>query len=221
MANRSYNALLALREAEYHFYMRTYRDWSPNGYDGTPNGNIPLKRCIGQVVGTTPRAVGETVAVALSIAVDTAWSWEFSGFMRDGSGGGNGRIFDDGTSALWYNEANDRISWTCGTPLNGTNGLIPSDQPIHLMGAKDAAGAGHLYVNGTPDVSGAVNVGGLGAATLLFDRAAADRNLICDCYLLRFFNTEIDPDEAAFLYEHSRIKLWPGAPKRSGIMSPS
>jgi len=224
MANRGVQELLRTLEAEYRYFLGSFVDYGPEGHDGVPAGGISFNRVIGQVVGVSPRTAGQIVDVVLTIANNTAWSWEYSGVMYEPSGGGFGRIFEGvapggGAVAVYRTDATDRISWNSGAVLNGSAGLAAPGQPLHLIGTKDAAGTGSFYRDGIFDLSGAV--GTLGIDTLrIFDRAGLDRNLPNDCYVLRFYNTQLSADEAARLYEHSRIQLWPGAPKRSGIISP-
>jgi hypothetical protein len=90
---------------------------------------------------------------------------------------------------------------------------------MHLLCTRDGADNGVIYVQGEPDAAGAV--GSNDDTVTVYVGNANNRNRTCDSWIhsLRIFDTHIDPDEAPRLFEASRVQLWPGASKRSGIMS--
>ncbi len=92
---------------------------------------------------------------------------------------------------------------------------------VHLIGTRSAAGAHRMYlrsVRGYVQVANAMNAEAITDMSL-FNRPAFNREAPQDCKVFRIFSDELSEDEAARLFEYSRIQLWPGASKRSGIIS--
>jgi hypothetical protein len=220
MANRSIRQLLNLALFDYRFYLGTIRDFSVNGNDAIWQAGMepPPRRDIGGAVGLDFRLAGGML-ITTPAGMTTAGEFAYEIMMRIRSAGdaNAGRIMDptDGNCTLRMNGNQFRID--CGAFWN-----IPVTPPrdLHLILTRDGADNGYAYYNGQPQGSAAVGGNDINAQIRIGNWAAGTRSFDGMFYSIRLHQDHIDADEAARLYEHSRIRLWPGAPKRSGIISP-
>jgi len=225
MANRGIRELLRLTTMDLRFYLGTFTDYSTAGQTITPSTGLGFARGVGQVVGVTPRGINDIVATTLDVALNGAFSFEVvTRHVAAGSNIGD-RMWCNGnvTPYLYWDSAALRYTWS-GSGGNFNTGLnsVYIGDVVHLVGTRAVNGDCVLYLR---SVRGYVVAGGnTGAEAIvdmsLFNRPAFSREAPQDCSVMRFFSDELSEDEAARLHEHSRIRLWPGAPKRSGIMSP-
>ena len=127
----------------------------------------------------------------------------------------------DGMPALLTDQfaTNGTFRYYCGAVKSFATGAN-FNIPFHVLFSTDATGLCTVYTNGSV-VSTAQNVGTAPAFSNIYWGSYTDTNHAADSdlYLVRFYNDTISADEALALYESSRVRLWPGSPKRSGITS--
>ena len=218
MANRSIHELLALAVADYRFYLGTIADYSGNGNDLIwQAGQEPVfRREVGGAIGLD-FSVNHLLATP-AITYQDEFTYEVMMYARGMGEANTGRIIDPttGSCELRWNVAN--IRFNCGVAFNS-----PLTPPCvtHVVAARDGSDDGHTYFDGVPQVVSAVGGDDVVASQVRIGNwAGGTRTFNGVLYAIRIFNDHLDPDEAARLYEHSRIQLWPGAHKRSGIVSP-
>lgn len=222
MANRSLQQLEALALFDGRFSLNSIRDWGPQGNHAQwIAGREPtFKRDVGQVVGLDFTASGQAISVP---AFDTGQEYAFEFLARWRRNAGyevaNSRIMSMGVGAREVLVTNaGQVEWTSGAWLLAP-GAFPQSEPAHALATRDNADNGTIYVNGVPVATGAVGANVGASIMYIGNRAAFNRTFDGIIFSVRVIGTHIDADEASLLYEHSRIQLWPGAQKRSGIVS--
>jgi len=204
-------------------------DYGPGGADGTwIAGHEPVfRREVGQVVGLEYRGNGEAFNTG-TITIAQEVSFEFTILCRGLGAGGFGRLWEaNAFTCAAYVQAGApagfvRLAINMGATI--TRDVVLDGRPCHVIITRDDGNLGRAYSDGV-EVGAAAAIGGnVGATTVMignrFNAGAYDRSWDGLFFLTRIFGTKLDDDEVARLYEHSRIQLWPGAPKRSGIISP-
>ena len=216
--------LLALTTMDLRFYLGTYTDYSTAGQTATPSGLV-FNRLTGQVVSVATRETDDILNTTCDVAIDTAFSFEVT--IRQFVDGSNigARVWANGntTPYVYYDSTNDRYTWDTSAGLVNTgNGSAYVGDVVHLAGTRSATGTTTLYLRSTRGY--VVAAAALSAEAItnmsLFNRPLFNREAPSDCSLFRVFSDVLTEEEVARLYAHSRIQLWPGAPKRSGIVSP-
>lgn len=221
MANRGIRELLALATFDYRFYLGNINDYSGNGNDALwQAGMEPIfRRDIGGVVGLDfPLAGGDLIASPAGMTTNGPFAYELMMMSRSSGDALAGRIIDpvDGNCTLRWNGPNLRID--CGVAWNVTAIHGP---PLYVIVTRDSSNDALVYYNGAP-FAGPFGVGGnnINAQIRIGNWAAGTRVADAIFYSIRLLQGHIDPDEVTRLYEFSRPKNWPGAWKRSGIISP-
>jgi hypothetical protein len=130
---------------------------------------------------------------------------------------GAGRILENAgnTISMRWNAANLRIF--CGAIWN--LGFV-TERPMHVILTRDGSNNGHIYRDSIPVGTAAIGSNDLANEPLYI----GNDNVLGQpfdgwIYGIRIYDDLISSDEAALLFEYSRLKLWPGSPKRAGIMS--
>ena len=230
MAGRSVKQLEALATLDVRPYLGTVKDWSPNNFAPVWGASSPaFRRFNGQINGLAYTAAANVVSYAnVPINADVAiefLTWLY-GPETPGVPGNLGRIFEHPTGGNKYIATYDTggtVSFECylganfNDPLNNPT-VVWRQKPIYMIYTR-TGGTTYRYVDGS-----LMNSGNAGASTgistlYLGNRAGLNNALNGLLFLFRLFDTHLSADEAARLYEHSRVQLWPGAPKRSGIVS--
>jgi len=219
MANRGIRELLALAVVDYRFYLGNINDYSGNGNDAIwqAGAEPEFRGEVGGAVGLDfPLGGGDLIATP-AIAFAGPFAYEIMMYARSTGGGGFGRVLDpvDGNCTFRWNGNNLRIE--CGSFWN-----VAYTPPgiLHAIVTRDGSDDGFMYFDGVPQGTSPVGGDAVNAQVRIGNQAALNRAIDAVIYSVRILNDVVDPDEAARLYEHSRIQLWPGAPKRSGIISP-
>lgn len=225
MANRGIRELLRLALVDYRFYLGTIADYSGNGNDGAwIAGRMPeFKRTIGGVVGLEfggTGAAGTAIVTSADVDISGAFAWEVVFLARSPGETGAARIVehDGGGDKIIYTTGAITVTFSCGAFLNLAT--YNTMQVYHLVCSRDDSDDGDQLVDSYSRATGAVGGNDGSSPLYIGNRSSFNRAFDGIIYSVRSFDDAIDPDEAARLYEHSRIQLWPGAPKRSGIMSP-
>jgi len=218
MANRGIRELLRLAVVDYRFYLGTIADYSGNGNDGVWSGTDPVfRREVGGATGLDFTAAGQSISTP-AIAIPQEFTVASTFMARTIGENNEGRIFEQSTSTIRAHlAAGPVMTFDCGAAISPA---ITIDQPRHVVFTRDNADDGQSFIDSVPGATGAVGATVGTDVIVIGNRAALDRTFDGLIFAFLLLATHIDPDEAARLYEHSRIQLWPGAPKRSGIMSP-
>jgi len=202
------------------------KDWSTGGHvpSWTGGANDPtFKRGVGQVVGLdfkSPQGLSYTGA----LTGPTSFAFEATMLLRS-LGAGVSMLWNAapvGPSGIYTNVGDARLGVWFGsviyTRAPAAGGWTINGIPYHVV-LSVVSGTGTIHVNGAFDVSGAVGANVPTTIVLGNSAPGAGNGMDGQLYQARIFNTSIDPDEALALYESSRVRLWPGAQKRSGITS--
>jgi hypothetical protein len=222
---RSIQELEQLALYDGRFYMGTPKDWGPQQNHGVwVAGSEPSwKRKIGQVVGLMAESYGDYIRTTNNLTVNQASALEFSVVVRsnDPFPGAPASIYIGGVSVsgpLISIASSRRIACTWGTSLVSGNNVWRENVPFTVLVTRAPGNIGHLHINGIEVATGAVG-SGIGTQFLYVGGAASNYTAQATIFACKYFNTHITSEEASLLYEHSRIQLQPGSPKRSGIMS--
>jgi len=218
MAGRNLRELEAELYLDHRYHLGTLHDFTESGQDGAfVAGQEPT---LGDAIGAGgliyDNADCDKAVQLAAVTMSGVFAWEAVVSSRSAGGANAGRIVNAASLNLRWNGAN--IFFDCGTTLQ-----TALDQPFTgtIIATRDSSDDGYIYANGVPLISGAVGSGSLSAHVVTIGNSTGwNRAFDGVIHALRLYSTYIDPDEAAVLHEASRIALWPGAPKRSGIVTP-
>lgn len=225
MANRTYRELVAAAEVDHRFYLGTVRDFTPNGHDGTLVGGAKLSNGPRGTVGVQCDrfAANDKVDITqILISANQAFSYEvvFEGAIAEGSANWCRVAQGAGALDIIWDVSNKRFRFDCGSATNTAGASALESLPHHVVFTRATDGTGTVIHNGVALVSGAI---GAGAAdfTRFFNSGSGSNALHGWGYSQRIWlSDELSEDEAATLYENSRVIFDPGAHKRSGVYSP-
>lgn len=221
---RSIRELEALAVLDCRFHAGTFKNWSSSAVTTTPMGTTGFSRTIGQV--NAMRVDAQTKGCVTDLAVPAASAFTIELMCRlavPRQAWANTRLINTtGASvAVFYDDALKRFLVYSGTNLGTPNNSVYPGDLVHAVFTRNVGGTCVYHLRSCRGyVTGSGNIGTTGSTVLAIGNSSAGTlEAAGDYYVARYFPDEITSEEASLLYEHSRIQLQPGAPKRSGIMS--
>lgn len=221
MTDRGLSELDRRTVFKHRYYEGSVLDVFGHGYDGIWQvGNEPtFKRKFGQVTALD-FGPGTTFIGVDDVPFDASQEFSIEVLLRARSAGHTlfGRIFGHsggGIKEVHFNGSEHELVFDCGAVLAVHDTFVGDVD--HFVFLRDRSSVGYIYLNSQLIGSGAVgDNAGTGALSI--------GTMFADCFdgsmfLFRMFDDALSEDEVSRLYEASRIRLWPGAQRRSGIVS--